>query len=245
MNSNMLFKSTFITLLMTLQTLVHSGIIGIYHELSDSLKLDLQKLVQNGKYTVFGSVLIDYGLDLSNDATLTLWDYICALNVDDDDTCAAFGTQTSFPVDGNIAYAQLEMYGAQTFTGYWDTIKFTTAPFNKTIYFDQQTAEITFGFEGVYKCTIGYRGAGSDVWNAIRVLGILSGTAGISNAAGVNSSPNSFTFLFLIDDLLDSYVIQKGTVAGTSAALLDAPDWNDASESPPSITALIEYVASA
>eukprot|EP01084_Bolivina_argentea_P220815 374150_1 len=226
---------------------VNCGIIGIYHELSDNLKIDLQILVQNGKYYVFDSALSNYGLDLSGEATQTLWDYICALQ-NDDTICSAFGS-TSMSVEGTAAFAQLQMDKGFTFNGYWDTIPFTSIAFNKAISLEDTTYEITFKFKGIYKCTIGYRGGndGADVWNAIRMLGVSSDKIiGISNAAGKiglhDSTQHSFSFFFQVDDVLDSYVLQKGRMDGSSVYIYPASSWTGVQ--PPTMLALIEFIGS-
>ena len=245
----MLFQTTvgfFLCALMLFQ-ISHAGIISTYNELfTESLRSDLQIMVENGKYSVFNNVLIDYGLDLSSDAEVVLWDYICASKIVNDDTCAAFGSSAT--VDGNAAFAQLEMYGANTFSGYWDTIPFTSISFNKAITLNTSNSEIKFEIAGVYKCTIGHRGGSpvTDVWNAVRVFGITSGTVGISNGAGnINGGDmvqSTFAFFFQVDDLLDAYLIQKGRIGAQSVTLIDTGDWADGSESPPTLIATIEFL---
>lgn len=229
-------------------TVVYGGIIGIFHELSDRIKSDLEILVANGKFDVFESVIVDYGLDQSNNAALTLWDYICSIQ--DGDTCAAFGSST-VGSQGLPAFAQLEMYGGATFAGPWSTIEFNSISLNKGISYNQSTAEIKFDISGVYKCTIGYRGgqASGDQWNGIRVRNVDSDqTVGLSNAAGnigtSDSTQHSFTFLFEISNILDGYVIQKGRRDASSIVIQDALQWQDGSEDPASLVAVIEFVGS-
>ena len=158
-------------------------------------------------------------------------------------------TESSITQSNLPAYAQLERYSTQIFTGIWDTVQFDNITFSKSIYLETNGG-IRFDYPGFYRITIQNRGGntGSDNWNGMRVYGVTSGTVGLSNSvtkiSGNDPNQHTFIFMFNILNVNDVYHIEKGRIDGVSITVPVCPQWPVAggNELPATILAVVEYV---
>eukprot|EP01084_Bolivina_argentea_P122592 217221_1 len=245
-----------IILLTLIQTLnwCECGIISAYHSLNGEIQTNLNNLVAKGDFDLFKFVLDDYTLDSSNSVYRYLWSYICTLYSSESNSCNAISPSTTSNTNGQIAFAELQSFIVQTFTGNWMDITFESYSIKKGIEIDSNSG-VTFEFSGIYKFTVGHTGGddGTQAWHGCRIYGDDSGTVGVSNYANVarafnnaiDLSQHSFSFFGEINNTSDVYHIQKGTYNGGSIIIPLQTTFDggwDSGDTLPSIIALIEYV---